>query len=453
MRISKVIRIHKGLDIPLEGEPEQKIYLGPRVSSVAVLGPDYNGMKPSMVVQVNDRIKKGQQLFTCKKRGGVSYTAPGSGVVKAIHRGEKRVFEALVIELDDVEEAVSFPPILDFSAIASGEVERTLLESGLWTSFRTRPYSKCPLPGTSPHSIFVVAMDTHPLAAHQELIIGDGDNLESFHHGLKALCQLTGGKVYVCVGKNSQLTFEEDQIDVVAFSGPHPAGNGGTHMHFLDPVSESKVNWTIDAQDTIAIGKLFLQGKLWEERIISLCGPQIKKPRLLRTRLGADLDQLTAGELKDEGESRLISGSVLYGRQRTDRFHYLCRFSRQVTALKEGRDREFLGWQSPGFNKYSSKPIYLSGWDKKKKFSLTTTTNGSPRAIVPIGMYEKVMPLDILPTQLLRALCSKDTESAQNLGSLELDEEDLALCTFVDPGKMDFAPLLRAHLEMIERDG
>lgn len=458
MRGDKIIRIQRGLDIPLLGEPEQKIYPASQVTSVAVIGSDYMGMKPAMAVRVNDRVKKGQVLFTCKKQGGVPYTAPGAGVVKAIHRGDKRVFESLVIELDEREQAVSFPLISDFSTARKDEVEKTLLHSGLWNSFRTRPYSKCPLPGTSAHSIFVTAMDTHPLAADYEFIFQEGDNLASFYHGLKALSCLTEGKLYICVGAKSQIVCPQElgeRAEKVIFIGPHPAGNGGTHMHFLDPVGEHKINWNIHAQDVMAIGKLFLTGELWVERVISLAGPQVKRPRLIKTRLGANLDQIMTGELKSPvgSGSRVISGSALYGRQCTGHFSYLGRFSRQVTVLEEGGEREFLGWQSPGFDKYSAKPIYLSALNRAKKFPLTTTTNGSPRAIVPIGMYEKVMPLDILPTPLLRALCSQDTQSAQELGALELDEEDLALCTFVDPGKTDFAPLLRSNLEIIERGG
>ena len=449
-----MIRVKKGLDLPIYGIPEQKIYRTHAPSQVALVGPDYLGMRPTMQVQVGDRVKKGQVIFTCKKREGVKYTAPGGGEVVAVNRGERRAFETLVIQLDSPEqeqqEGLHFDPISNFSQASKEQVEKTLVDSGLWTALRTRPYSKCPLPGSTPTGIFVQAMDTHPLAADQELIIHR--NLAAFHHGLRALKKLTEGNVVVCATGATTLTAPAEGIKLAKFSGPHPSGNVGTHIHFLGPASESKTYWSLDAQDAIAIGHLFLHGELNTTRVVALSGPQVKAPRLLETRIGACLDELTADQLKP-GESRVISGSVLYGRTSCSRFHFLSRYARQVTALKEGREREFLGWQSPGINKFSTRPIYLSTLTPDKKFLLTTTTHGSPRAMVPIGMYEKVMPLDILPTPLLRALCSRDTESAQKLGALELDEEDLALCTFVDPGKVDYGPILRENLEMIEREG
>ena len=277
---------------------------------------------------------------------------------------------------------------------------------------------------------------------------------EDFRHGLEALTFLCEGKVYVCAGEKTQLkTLKVDGVEVALFAGPHPAGNAGTHMHFLAPAGHKRVNWWIDAQDVMAMGRLLLQGELSVDRIVALAGPQVKSPRLLKTRLGADLTELTRDQLK-EGECRVISGSVLQGRKVCQRFGHLGRFARQVTVVAEGRERELLGWHSPGMDKFSTKPIYLSRlFGRDKKFHLTTTTNGSHRSMVPIGMYEKVMPLDILPTQLLRALCSGDLESAQDLGALELDEEDLALCTFVDPGKEDYGPILRRNLQMIEEEG
>ena len=445
-----MIEIKQGLDIPLYGAPEQRIYSTLPSPEVALIGPDYQGMRPTMLVGEGDRVKRGQVVFSCKKRAGVNYTAPAGGKVVAIKRGERRRFETLVIAVDQQEQAVAFEPIVDFATATRTRVQTTLLDSGLWTSLRTRPYSKAPLPDSVPGDIFVQVIDTHPLAADQEVIISQ--DLRAFNHGLQALCELTDGKVYVCVRGGSLLTSPREQIVIAPFIGPHPAGNPGTHMHLLSAVSERKSNWWLDAQDVIAMGKLFLTGELNCTRVVALAGPQVKAPRLLRTRIGACLDHLTRYQLYS-GESRVIAGSVLYGRERTQPFHYLARFARQVTVLREDREREFLGWHSPGFNKFSIKPIYLSAMNPSKKFRLTTTTHGSRRAIVPIGMYEKVMPLDILPTLLLRSLSAQDSEYARRLGALELDEEDLALCTFVDPGKNDFGPLLRQSLETIEREG
>ena len=247
-----------------------------------------------------------------------------------------------------------------------------------------------------------------------------------------------------------------DFIEPEEFAGPHPAGLPGTHIHFLDPVSMDKTVWHINYQDVIAIGKLFDTGRLFVERIISLAGPVVNEPRLLRTRLGASVDDLVNEQLC-EVDRRVISGSVLSGRKAAGVFGYLGRYHNQVSAVAEGHEREFMGWQMPGFNKFSVKNTFASSIysliNPNKRFNMTTNTGGSKRAMVPIGSYEKVMPLDILPTFLLRALLTSDTDQAQALGCLELNEDDLALCTFVCPGKMEYGPLLRQCLDTIEREG
>ncbi len=232
----------------------------------------------------------------------------------------------------------------------------------------------------------------------------------------------------------------------------HPAGNAGTHIHHLDPVSATKTVWTISYQDVIAIGLLFTTGVLSTERVISLAGPQVREPRLVRTRLGASLDEINAGQLKD-GENRVVSGSVFGGRTASGPFAFLGRYHNQISVLAEGRDRPFLHYLRAGFNNFSSLSIYVSSFFKGKTYDFNTTTNGSERAMVPIGAYERIMPLDILPTQLLRSLIVGDTDTAQKLGCLELDEEDLALCTFVCPGKYEYGPILRNNLTRIEKEG
>jgi Na+-transporting NADH:ubiquinone oxidoreductase subunit A len=257
----------------------------------------------------------------------------------------------------------------------------------------------------------------------------------------------------VCTGTTAEpLTNGSDRIVQKSFSGPHPAGNAGTHIHYLDPVSSKKTVWTVGYQDVIAIGKLFVTGKLDVERVISLAGPQVENPQIIRTRLGANLQELSAGLLK-AGENRIISGSVFGGRRAVGAFAYLGRYHNQVTVLQEGRERPFLHYMQMGSSRFSVLPIYISKLFKDRKFGFTTSTNGSERAMVPVGSYEKVMPLDILPTQLLRSLIVGDTETAQQLGCLELDEEDLALCTFVCPGKYEYGPILRENLTRIEKEG
>lgn len=445
--------IKKGLDLPITGGPEQKIDNGKAVKTVAVLGTDFVGMKPTMLVNEGDKVKLGQALFSDKKNPGVHFTAPGAGVIKAINRGDKRVLQSVVIELKGSEQ-IEFAkyPSADLAGLSAEQVKENLLASGLWTTIRTRPYGKVPAVDMVPHSIFVTAIDTAPLAADPAVIIND--RADDFINGLHVISKLTNGKTYVCKATGAKVSTGNAPVQVAEFSGPHPAGLPSTHIHFIDPVNIAKFVWHLDYQAVIAIGALFTTGKLNVERVVSVAGPVVKKPRLLKTRAGANLLELTAGELA-EGENRVISGSVLYGREASDWAAYLGAYSNQVSAIKEGRERELFGWIVPGKDKYSALNVYTSSKDKKfnRLFPLTTSKNGSNRAIVPVGIYEAVMPMDILPTPLLKALVVGDSDQAQLLGCLELNEEDLAICTFVDPGKHDFAPVLRVNLTKIEKEG
>lgn len=448
-----MIKIKRGLNLPIAGAPRQVIADGPVIRSVAVLGGDYPGMKPTMEVREGDTVSKGQLIFTDKKTPGVKYTAPAGGVVKAIHRGSKRVLLSVEIEVADQEQEISFAQFdaEQLASLKAVQVRDQLIDSGLWTVLRTRPFGKVPAPESMPNSIFVTAMDTNPLAADADLIIAEQQ--QAFRDGLVVLSKLTEGPIWVCKAANSKLpSFANGQIREESFAGPHPAGNASTHIHHLDPVSAQKSVWTVNYQDAIAIGKLFTTGTLFTDRVVALAGPQVKTPQLLRTRVGASLSELTAGQLL-EGDNRIVNGSVLSGAIARGQVAFLSRTATQITVLREGREREFLGYLSPGINRHSVMNIYLAKLFPGKKLSMTTTTNGSERAMVPIGGYEAVMPLDILPTQLLRALVVGDTDAAQALGALELVEEDLALCTYVCVGKYEYGPILRDNLTRIEQEG
>ncbi|CFB68936.1 TPA: Na(+)-translocating NADH-quinone reductase subunit A [Yersinia enterocolitica] len=447
-----MIKIKKGLDIPIAGAPAQIIEEGPTIHHVALLGEEYVGMRPSMLVQEGDWVKKGQALFEDKKNPGVMFTAPASGKVSAINRGERRVLQSVVIEIDGNEQ-VPFEHYEESSLnqLSDEQVQRHLLASGLWTALRTRPFSKTPVPNSRPRAIFVSAMDTQPLAANPQVIIAAES--DAFNHGLTILARLTEGKVHVCHAPGQAVaSYQNAQVTYNEFSGPHPAGLVGTHIHFLEPVSLNKTVWHVGYQDVIAIGKLFTRGELWTDRIVSLAGPQVEQPVLLRTRLGASLSELTAGQLK-EGDNRIISGSVLSGTAFSATHGYLGRFHHQVSVIREGREKELFGWVMPGRDKYSITRTTLGHFFKHKLFAFSTDMHGGERAMVPIGNYERVMPLDILATHLLRDLLAGDTDSAAALGCLELDEEDLALCTFVCPGKYEYGPVLRDILTKIEQEG
>ena len=444
-----MINIRKGLDLPITGTPEQTISEGRSVTEVALMGPDYVGMKPTMAVQEGDRVKKGQVLFTDKKTEGVQYTAPAAGVVKAINRGERRVFLSIVIGLDGDEEETfkSYTPD-QLTSLSADEVQENLVNSGLWTALRTRPYSRVPEPGSRPQAIFVTAMDTNPLTANPELFINE--QADAFKQGLQVLKNLTAGKLYVCKAPGASIPVAGVE-STEEFAGPHPAGLAGTHIHFLHPAGTGRTVWTIGYQDVIAVGHLFTTGKLFTDRVIALAGPQVNKPRLIRTRVGASLTELTAGELAD-GENRVISGSVFGGRTADNDHNFLGRYHSQISVLREGRERTLLHYLRAGTDRFSVMPVYLSKL-LSKTFTFTTSTNGSERAMVPVGSYERVMPLDILPTQLLRALIVEDMDNAISLGALELDEEDLALCSFVCPGKYEYGPILRKNLTRIQAEG
>lgn len=452
------ITIKKGLDLPITGGPEQVISSVPgqaAIKSVALIGPDYVGLKPALKVAEGDRVKLGDVLFTDKHFPAIAYTSPGAGIVKSINRGDRRVLNSVVIELAG-NESIQFKSCAPakLTNLTVAEIKDNLLASGLWTTIRTRPYSRVPDPASSPHSIFVTAIDTSPLAANPAVVIGDRSS--DFQNGLTVISKLTEGKLFLCKAPGSPIPAPNlGSLEIAEFEGPHPAGLVGTHIHHLDPVGPAKTVWHLDYQSVIAIGHLFVTGRLNVERVVSLAGPMVSHPRLVRTRVGANLSDLLKGQLISNGESRVISGSVLNGRQAVGWSDYLGRYSNQVSVVAENRDREFMGWIKPTGQKYSFLNVLLSSMPKLrgKKYALTTTKYGSPRAIVPVGVYEDVMPLDILPTQLLRYLVVGDTDMAQSLGCLELDEEDLALCTFVDPGKHDFGPVLRTNLTQIEKEG
>ncbi|MBT2964808.1 Na(+)-translocating NADH-quinone reductase subunit A [Vibrio anguillarum] len=446
-----MITIKRGLDLPIAGTPSQVINDGKTITKVALLGEEYVGMRPTMHVRVGDEVKKAQILFEDKKNPGVKFTSPASGKVIEVNRGAKRVLQSVVIEVAG-DEQITFDSF-EASQLASIDrqtVKTQLVESGLWTALRTRPFSKVPAIESSTQAIFVTAMDTNPLAAKPETIINEQS--EAFVAGLDILSTLTEGKVYVCKSGTSLPRSSQPNVEEHVFDGPHPAGLVGTHMHFLYPVNAVNVAWSINYQDVIAFGQLFLTGELYTQRVVSLAGPVVNKPRLVRTQIGASLEELTDNELMP-GEVRVISGSVLSGVKAAGPVAYLGRYHLQVSVLRDGRDKDFLGWAMPGKNKFSVTRSFLGHLFTGQLFNMTTTTNGSDRAMVPIGNYEKVLPLDMEPTLLLRDLCAGDIDSAQRLGALELDEEDLALCTFVCPGKYEYGQLLRECLDKIEKEG
>lgn len=436
------IAIRKGLDLPIEGEPDPRIDDGPPIRTVALLGPDCPGVRTAPQVEPGDRVRLGQAVLADRRRPEIRVTAPGSGVVRAVNRGERRALESLVIELDGDEEE-------RFASHSAGEIERMersrvvaqLLASGLWCALRARPYDSIPGPSGAPGSVFVTAIDTEPLAPRPEWTIAL--RAADFEAGLSAVARLTDGPVFLCKAPGAEIPAgDPDRITIAEFAGPHPAGLVGTHIHHLDPVGPDRSVWHVGYQDAIAIGALFTRGRLSVERVVALAGPAVRRPRLLRTRLGASTEELVRGELRDV-ECRVVSGSVLSGRRAAGHGAYLGRYHHQVCAVVEGeapRGR----WLAPG---RGGRAVGLL----RRGAPWTTSRNGRPAALLPLGTFDRVVPLDLQPAPLLRALASGDTESALELGALELAEEDLALCAFLCPSKLDYGPLLRSTLDELER--
>lgn len=448
-------KIRNGLDIPISGSPEHKIADFKKPRSVALLGADYHGLKPSMLVKEGDRVKIGQPLFEDKKNNGVLFTSPGGGVIESVNRGDKRALQSVVIEIDESEEEESFVNIRteDLSNHNSSTIRENLIKSGLWTSFRTRPFSKIPKIDSDPKSIFINCMDTNPLAMDPEVIINN--NTDSFKLGLRIIKLLHDCPLHVCVKDKTNLDFElEENIYRHSFDGPHPSGLTGTHMHFISPASLNNINWSICYSDVISIGTFFKEGKIPTTKNICFSGPKFENPRIISTRVGACIDEITAGELS-HSENRVVSGSLINGRESIGPYAYLGKYHNQICAIEEpnSSDRELFDWALLGRKRYSKLGIFITSLFKNKKFDIKARMYGPDRAILPLGVYEEVFPLNLLISLLLRELAIGDTEQLQSLGILELDEEDLALCSFVCPSKYDFGYLLRERLTTIEVEG
>lgn len=442
--------LRKGLDVPVSGAPVQGIQEGPTVRTVAVLGDDYIGLKPRLSVEEGDVVGKGAPILAHKDSPEALIVSPVSGRVKAINRGARRKLISVEIEVDEAA-----APAVDFSQVGDvatpeGLVER-LCAAGLWTSFRTRPYSKVPDPVSRPAAIYVTATDSEPLAADPaEIIAAEPD---AFVQGLEAIASLSEGSTYLCIAGGADIPGTDlPGITAAAFSGPHPAGLAGTHMHFLEPPSAAKIVWTIGYHDVIVIGRLLLTGEYDPSRVIALTGPLCGNPRLIRTIAGASIVDLTAAEVPANVPLRMISGSILSGRAGEGPSAYLGRYARQITLIEEDHKQIPMGWIRPMSSKYAVQPVLGSAFTKKL-YALTSNLNGGRRAMVPTGTFETLMPQDFLPTQLLRALLVMDTDQAQALGALELDEEDLGLVGFACPAKYEYGIALRDSLAKIEKEG
>lgn len=445
------IKTKRGLNLPISGGVSTtEVVTGPPIKQIAVLPQEAIGIKPRLLVEVGNAVKIGTPLVLDKRSEKVQFTSPCSGEVAAIHRGARRSLLAIVIQPDgQATHEDGFAP-LDPASTSVEDLIDALCRSGLWASLRQRPFEKVADPESAAAALFVTATDTRPLAVDpRELIRGREAH---FTAGLTALARLTP-KTFLCSAGGDWGSLAPSGVQHQEFHGPHPSGNVGTHIHLLHPVGASRSAWHIGAQDVADIGEFLSTGKIPTERVVALVGPGVRKPQLVRTEKGAAISELCAG-LVDCEEPRYISGSVLDGRlaQAGDEVGYLGRYANQVSILSDKPKRRFLDWMNPFSSSFTVTNTVLSKF-VKKEYAFDTDTNGGHRAIVPIGSYEEVMPLDILPTQLLRALAGNDLEGCEKLGVLELAEEDLALCEYVCASKADYSVMLRDMLTTIEKEG
>jgi len=423
---------------------------GPRTRSVALVGDDTPWLRPAFHVDVGDRVELGQVLVTDRSRPELRLASPASGAIKSIERTEMRRLAALVIEVKgEGERRFRAFAADELVQLPGAEVATHLLEAGHWIALRTRPFGNVADASAPPDALFVRAMDTNPLAARAGLVIAERP--DDLRFGLIGLSRLTEGPVFFCTELGAPPIaglglpgVVEEQVRVVAFEGPHPAGLPGTHIHHLLPRRAGRRAWYVGYQDVLAIGHQLRTGRWSPERVIALGGPRVRRPRLLRTRLGASTEDLVRGELESP-ESRIISGSVLSGRLAASRGSYLGRYHEQVCVIPGGPSPRRGRWPVPAGRRTRWVPPWLG------RPEWTGDLHGSKRAMLPIHGFERVVPLRLHVSMLLRALAVGDSEEALRLGALELEEEDLALCTYLCPSKLEYGSLLRTALRELEK--
>ncbi|MBK8806658.1 MAG: Na(+)-translocating NADH-quinone reductase subunit A [Bacteroidales bacterium] len=447
--MSERIKIRKGLDIKICGNPERFYQPIKKNNRYAIIPTDYVGLTLKLLVEEGQRVKVGTPVLADKNNENIKITSPVSGVVVSINRGERRKLLEIVIESDETLEFETFTSgkPSDFS---EEQIKSNLLQSGLWVAIKQRPYAIIANPKDKPKSIFISAFDSSPLAPDYNFIIKD--NKKSFQTGIDILSKLTSGKVNLNLHdkfENSSFT-DCKNVVVNTFSGPHPAGNVGIQIHHIDPINKGEIVWVVNVQDVVQIGKLFEEGKYLAQKVIAITGSLVKKPAYLNITSGIALPAVLADNLK-EGNPRVISGNVLTG-NKTTVSGFLGFYDSQITVIEEGDEPEFFGWATPGFNKHSASRAFWSWLAPKKEFSLNTNYHGGVRPFVFTGVYEKVLPMDIYPMQLLKAIIVEDIDKMEQLGIYEVAEEDFALCEYVCPSKIEIQSLIRKGLDQIRKE-
>ncbi len=451
----RVVTLRQGFDVNLLGEPSMEIE-DKAVTTVAMQPANFIGMSPLPKLQVaeGDTVAIGDELFYDKKRGRIKYVSPVSGEVIEIRRGEKRAILEVVILLDKEQRKRKHESVPSLDGDRQ-EVVDFMLEAGVWPMLRQRPYNIVADPDETPKSIFVSTFDTAPQAPNLALV-AEGHGV-AFQRGLDVLSKLTAGRVHLGLDGNSpppSIFANAFGVEKHYFRGKHPAGNVGIHIHHVDPVDATQVVWTTGVQDVIAIGELFLHGEFYGNRVIALAGDEFERPRHLRTVMCASIADLIKGELnRPEKEVRVISGDVLSGVSKTHN-GYVNFYDDQLTSIEEGNYFELFGWLlpvDPRPSRSGTFPNKLFG--KDYKYKATTNNHGEKRAFVVTGEYEAVLPMDILPQHLMKAIMANDFERMEGLGLYELVEEDIAICEFACTSKQPLQRILRQGLDTMRAQG
>ncbi len=447
--MSEVIKIKRGLDIKLQGKAEKKISEA-STADYALKPPDFISVFPKLFIKEGDEVKSGSPVFFDKYRENIIFTSPVSGKISEIYRGAKRKILEIRIQADGKNLFEAFG-IADPKSLTREQITEKLLKSGVWAYIRQRPYSVIANPDHDPKAIFISAFDSAPLAPDFDFII-DND-APAFQAGLEALKKLTNGKIHLNVKEGSTRSkafVGASGVQINSFSGPHPAGNIGIQIHHIQPINKGDVVWYLSPSEVVIIGKLFMLGKYDASRIIALSGSEVSKPQYFKIISGCSALPLVKENIKSSNV-RYISGNVLTGKQ-IDRGGYLGFYDHQVTVIPEGNYHEFIGWAMPRLNKFSYSKTFFSWLMPNKKYELDTNLNGGHRAFVLTGEYEKVLPMDIYPMQLLKACLIKDIDLMENLGIYEVDEEDFALCEFIDVSKTEMQTIIREGLDYIRTE-
>jgi len=446
------LNIKKGHDIRIVGVPVNEVQKGLKPKTVAIQPTDFRGLKPKLLIQEGDTVKIGSPLFHSKSNSEVSYPSPGAGTVTSIQYGPRRVIEKIVVELADQEESESFDSFrpAEIPTLDRGQVLSALLKGNIFPFIRQRPFNKVANPGDTPRDIFISGWNTAPLSVNLDLALRR--RLPQFQAGINVLKKLTSGNVHLSYHENtvSDTLIEVQNAEVHTVTGPHPAGNVGIQIHHISPLGLNDLVWTVNAQDVVRIGTFFITGKFDPTLFATVGGPGIKKSTHIKTRLGTQIETLLKDNL-NAGAKRIISGDVLTG-EKSDMNGYLGFYDSTISVIPEGGEREFMGMLKPGSSssRYSLTNAFL-GFGQKL-FPFNTLNNGSERYMVPINAWEDVLPMDILPNALYRAIFVEDIEEMEQLGIMECDDEDFALCSFACPSKIDVGGMIRHGLDLMEKE-